>query len=166
MAESYIGEVRMAGFNFAPQGWAFCDGSLLSIAEFSVLFNLIGTTYGGNGTTTFALPDLRGRIAFHQGNGYVIGESAGSETVTLTTSQIPAHSHPFNAQSGAGTQPSPSGGVWAKSSLDQFSTGSPSGEMAATSLQSSGGSQPHDNLPPFLVVNYIISLFGVYPSQN
>jgi len=165
MSQPYVGEIRMVGFNFAPAGWALCDGQLLPISGYETLFNLIGTTYGGDGQSTFGLPDLQGRIPFHQGNGMVLGENGGSETVTLTMNEIPAHSHLLNGQSSAGSQSSPAGGVWAASSLDQFSTGAPTTSMAAL-LQQSGGGQPHDNMPPFLVVNFVISLFGIFPSQN
>ena len=165
MSQPYVGEIRMVGFNFAPAGWALCDGQLLPISGYETLFNLIGTTYGGDGQTTFGLPDLQSRIPFHQGNGMVLGENGGSETVTLTMNEIPAHSHLLEGQSGAGSQSSPAGGVWAASSLDQFSTGAPTTSMAAL-LQQSGGGQPHDNMPPFLVVNFVISLFGIFPSQN
>ncbi len=170
MSTPYIGEIRVVGFNFAPINWAPCDGRLLPISEYDALFNLLGTTYGGDGVNTFALPNLQGRIPLHQGSlggiPYIIGEFAGTETVTLTTNQIPAHAHTLNAQSGAGSQSSPSGGVWASSSLDQYSAASPTTQMSPTSLQNSGGSQPHENMPPFLCVNFVISLFGVYPSQN
>jgi microcystin-dependent protein len=166
MGQPFIGEIRMAGFNFAPQGWAFCDGSLLQISQNEALFNLIGTTYGGDGQTTFGLPNLQSRIPVHQGSGYVIGQMGGTETVTLTTGEIPAHSHPLKAQTAAGTQPGPAGGVWADSSLGQFSTGSAPATMAASSLQTSGGNHPHDNMPPFLAITFVISLFGVFPSQN
>lgn len=166
MSQPYVGEIRMVGFNFAPDGWAFCNGQLLAIADYETLFNLIGTTYGGDGQSTFGLPNLQGRIPLHQASGYVLGEIGGTETVTLTVSQIPAHLHTLRAQTGAGSQPSPSGGVWASSSLAQFSTGAPTATMAPTSLLNSGGNQPHDNIPPFLAVNFVISLFGVFPSQG
>jgi len=170
MSSPFIGEIRMGGWNFAPSGWAFCDGSLLSISEYEALFNLIGTTYGGNGQTTFGLPDLRGRIPIHQGtdpygNSRVIGSSGGTETVTLDLAQIPIHSHALNAQSASGTQPSPAGGVWAESPLGQFSTGSPASSMAP-SLEDSGGDQPHDNMSTFQAVTFVIALFGIFPSQN
>jgi microcystin-dependent protein len=165
MSEPYIGEIRMVGFNFAPNGWAFCDGSLLSISEYSTLFNLIGTTYGGDGQNTFALPDLSGRIPVHQGSSFVIGQRAGTEFVTLSVDELPAHSHALAAQSFEGTQPSPEHGFWAKSQLEQFSTSPPSATMAA-SLGNSGLDQAHYNMPTFQVVSYIIALFGVYPSQS
>lgn len=165
MSQPYIGEIRMVGFNFAPSGWAFCDGSLLSISEYSTLFNLIGTTYGGDGQTTFALPNLSGRIPVHQGSSFVIGQLAGTEFVTLSMDEMPAHSHSLAAWSGDGNQPSPEHGVWAKSRLEQFSTSPPSATMAA-SLQNSGLDQAHNNMPTFQVVSFIISLFGVFPSQS
>jgi len=166
MSQPYIGEIRMVGFNFAPVGWAFCNGQTLAISQYEALFNLIGTTYGGDGTTTFNLPNLQSRIPFAQGNSMVIGQISGSENVTLITNQIPAHNHTLAASSSAGGQPSPSGGLWAASTLDEFSTEAPTHTMAASTVLPAGGSQPHDNIPPFQVVNFVISLFGVYPSQN
>ncbi len=166
MSQPYVGEIRMVGFNFAPVGWAFCNGQTLTISQNEVLFNLIGTTYGGDGVTTFSLPDLRGRIPFHQGGSMIIGQTSGSENVTLTTSQIPAHNHILTASSASGTQSSPSGGLWATSTLDEFSTETPVHSMDPSTLVVTGGSQPHDNMPPFQVVNFIISLFGIFPSQN
>lgn len=166
MSNPYIGEIRMVGFNYAPQGWALCNGQLLSIAEYTALFQLLGTTYGGDGQNTFALPNLQGRIPFHQGNSYVIGQIAGSETATLTTTQLPAHTHPLAASSSAGTQATPTGGYWAQSSLGAYSTEAAANSMAATAIGNTGGSQPHDNMPPFLVINFVISLFGIFPTQN
>lgn len=164
MSQPYIGEIRMVGFNFAPVGWAFCDGSLQPISQNDALFNLIGTTYGGDGQNTFALPDLRSRIPIHMGNGYVIGENGGVETVTLITSQIPAHSHVPQSSSNAASQNSPANAVWAQTAAPQYSDLAPAAAMAAA--QSSGGSQPHNNLSPYLCVNFVISLFGVFPSQT
>jgi len=171
MATPYIGEIRMVGFNFAPAGWQLCQGQLLSISNFEALFNLIGTTYGGDGQNTFALPDLRSRIPIHQGTlaggpTYVIGEQSGTETVTITTNQMPQHNHLLNAQSANGNQPSPLGGVWAGSPLDQYSSGAPTTTMSASLVALSGGSQPHDNMPPYLCVNFAIALFGIYPSRS
>jgi len=166
MAEPYLGEIKMVGFTFAPRGWAFCDGSLLSIASNDALFSLLGTTYGGDGNTTFALPDLRGRIPFHQGNSLVLGQPGGSETVTLTANQLPAHAHGLSANSSAGTNSSPAGGFWAQSQLGEYSTTTPSHSMAPAAIGSTGGSQPHDNLPPFLTINFVIALEGIYPSQS
>ncbi|HYL76332.1 MAG TPA: tail fiber protein [Bryobacteraceae bacterium] len=166
MSSPFIGEIRMFGGNFAPQGWAFCNGALMAIDQNTALFQLIGTTYGGDGQTTFALPDLQSRIPLHVGPGFALGQSGGAETVTLTTSQMPAHSHVPLGNSSVGTQSSPANGVWAQSSLGEFSSAAPSSAMAPTAMGSSGGSQPHDNMMPFLAVNFILSLFGVFPSQS
>jgi microcystin-dependent protein len=170
MSEPFVGEVRMVGFNFAPVGWFLCDGQLLSISQNEVLFNLIGTIYGGDGQSTFALPNLQGRIPIHQGTSdqgtWVMGQSSGTETVTLSANEMPEHSHLLSANSGAGTQSSPSGGVWAESSLNQFSGGSATEQMAATSLGSSGSSQSHDNMPPYTCINFVIANVGIFPSQS
>lgn len=170
MSNPFIGEIRLTGFNFAPSGWAFCNGQLLAIAEFETLFNLIGTTYGGDGQATFALPDLQGRLPIHQGPGFTIGQRSGEETVTLTTSQIPSHIHLAQATSGGGGATSPANAVWAQTpQLPYHEPVSPSDPssvpMAADNVQVVGGSQAHDNLMPFLTLNFIISLFGIYPSQ-
>jgi microcystin-dependent protein len=173
MSDPYIGEIRMFAGNFAPAGWAFCDGSLQSIAENSTLFNLIGTTYGGDGINTFALPDLRSRVPIHLGsngvNTYVIGQSGGVEQVTLTVGQLPTHNHaPALASTATTGSSSPAGDVWANGpGIKQFSpVANANGTMATTTIPLQGGSQPHDNMLPFLAVSYIIALFGVYPSQN
>lgn len=167
MSQPYVGEIRMFAGNFAPVGWAFCNGALLPISENETLFNLIGTTYGGDGQNTFALPDLRSRVPIHVGPGFALGQAAGAESVTLTVSQIPAHSHVAQGQTAAGTQTSPSGNVWANSSLGEFDLGDPpDSTMDPAAIGSAGGSQPHDNMIPFLVINFIISLFGVFPSQS
>ena len=167
MSSPFIGEIRMFGGNFAPAGWAFCDGSLIPISENDALFQLIGTTYGGDGQTTFALPDLRSRVPIHVGPGFVLGQNGGVETVTLTTSQIPAHSHVPQGNSGAGTQVGPGNGIWASTSpsLNQYSNVAPSLNMDPGAIGLTGGSQPHDNMVPFLAVNFILSLFGIFPSQ-
>jgi microcystin-dependent protein len=162
----YVGEIRMFGVNFAPQGWAFCNGQLLPISEYSELFNLIGTTYGGDGVNTFALPNLQSRVPVHIGSGFVLGAIGGAETVTLTVAQIPAHTHIPSASSAAGTQASPANGVWAGSSSDVYSNTAPMTNMAANAIGSTGGSQPHDNMLPFLAVSFILSLFGIYPTQS
>jgi microcystin-dependent protein len=165
MANNFVGEIRMTGFSFAPVGWFLCNGQLLPISEYEVLFQLIGTTYGGDGQTTFALPNLQGRIPIHQGSGFVMGQLPGTETVTLTLSEIPAHAHALSAQTGTGNMPSPAGGVWAGSALEQFSTAAPTSSMAAL-LVNTGGDQPHSNLPPYLTVNFVIAWSGIFPSQN
>ena len=165
MGQPFVGEIRMFGGNFAPAGWAFCNGQLLPIAENETLFNLIGTTYGGDGQSTFALPDLRGRIPVHVGPGLILAQSGGTETVTLTVQQIPSHTHLAAAQPGNGTQASPGGGVWAQSNLNQYSANNANASMNPAALAATGGSQPHDNMMPFLAVSFIISLFGIFPSQ-
>lgn len=168
MAQPYVGEIRCFAGNFAPAGWMFCEGELLPISEYETLFNLIGTTYGGDGQSTFALPDLRGRTPIHMGNGFTLAETGGVETVTLTVSQIPAHSHTFlasNITSGGISDPA---GATVNSSLDIYADASapPSTPMNAGVVSSVGGSQPHDNFQPYLCLDWIISLFGIFPSQT
>jgi microcystin-dependent protein len=153
--------------NFAPAGWAFCNGALIPIDQNPTLFQLIGTTYGGDGINNFALPNLQSRVPVHAGPAFALGQSGGVETVTLTTSQIPAHSHVPQCTSGAGTQASPASGDWASPSAGTIYTdAAPSLVMDPAALGSAGGSQPHDNMIPFLVINFILSLFGVFPSQS
>jgi len=171
MSTPYIGEIRMVGFSFAPVDWAFCNGALMSISANSTLFNLIGTTYGGDGVNTFALPNLQSRVPIHMGTSragipYVIGQMAGEEQVTLTTSQIPAHNHTAQADSNSGTQTSPSNNVWAASSALPYSATAPTVAMAVPAVQNTGGNQPHDNMLPYLAINFIIALYGIYPSQS
>jgi microcystin-dependent protein len=170
MGQPYIGEIRMFAGNFAPVGWAFCQGQLLPISEYDTLFNLIGTTYGGDGQSTFALPNLASRVPMHTGasagSNYVIGQLAGEEQVTLTVNQIPAHSHVPQANSGAGSQTSPANNVWAGSTSLPYSGNAPTAGMAPQAIGLDGGSQPHDNMIPFVAINFIISLFGVYPTQS
>jgi microcystin-dependent protein len=166
MANPYVGEIRLFAGNFAPNGWAYCNGALLPISEYETLFQLIGTTYGGDGQTTFALPDLRSRIPIHQGSGFVIGQSAGTETVTLTVSQIPAHTHTMVASTGTSNTPNPANNLIGQSTqADVFFGDPPSGAMNTNAIGSVGGNQPHDNMMPFLCVGFIISLFGIYPAQ-
>ena len=156
----------MVGFNFAPNGWAFCNGATLAIDQFSTLFQLIGTTYGGDGQQTFQLPDLQGRIPVHQGGSSVIGAKAGTETVTLTSNQIPIHSHTALANDGTtgAASNSPAGNYWNKWSGSGF--GDPhTSTMSPATVSTVGGNQPHDNMPPFLAINFVISLFGIFPSQ-
>lgn len=167
MAQPYVGEIRMFAGNFAPAGWMLCEGQLLPISDNETLFNLIGTTYGGDGQSTFALPDLRGRIPLHQGNGFILAETGGVEEVTLTVSQIPAHSHPLLATSSPGSSGTPQGSVLAKTTTGfLYINESPTDTMAAQSVSNVGGSQPHDNFQPYLCVDFIISLFGIFPSQT
>ncbi|MCZ8523997.1 MULTISPECIES: phage tail protein [Paenibacillus] len=174
MSEPYIGEIRMFGGNFAPQGWAICNGQLLSIADNTALFSLIGTTYGGDGQSTFGLPDLRGRAPVHQGQNpvtrshFTMGQMSGVETVMLTQAQIPAHTHTVQAQKEPGTAGSPAGAVWAASAVNPYAApaGAPSGAMHPAAVAPAGGNQPHDNMMPYLAIQFIISLEGIYPSQN
>ncbi len=153
---------------FAPAGWMLCEGQLLPISDNETLFNLIGTTYGGDGQSTFALPDLRGRIPLHQGNRYTLAETGGVEEVTLTVSQIPSHSHALRASSGAGSQASPKDGVFAGHRDHKVfaNTQLPQGTLSTSTVNAVGGSQPHENFPPYLCVNFIISLFGIFPSPT
>jgi len=172
MSQPFIGEIRMFGGNFAPAGWALCDGQALAISENEALFALIGTTYGGDGLSTFNLPDLRGRGPVHQGtlNGgstYTLGEMAGVESVTLAVNQIPAHTHSAQGNSVGASSPSPAGGVWAAGAVVAAAPGaSANTTMNPNAVGQAGGSQPHDNMVPFLVINFIIALFGIFPPQN
>lgn len=167
MADPYIGEVRLFAGNFAPNGWAFCDGQTVPIAENTALFSLIGTTYGGDGQTTFVLPDLRGRVPVHQGNGFVAGQAGGSESVTLLVSQMPPHTHAMLASaSAASAAHGPSEVLGSSTAMRLYGTGTPTMAMDANAITPAGGGQPHENMPPFVALNYIISLFGIYPSQN
>ncbi|MBA5685480.1 phage tail protein [Rugamonas apoptosis] len=179
MAEPFVGEIRMFGGNFAPQGWAFCDGNLMPISENEALFALLGTTYGGDGETTFALPDLRGRVPIHQGsqdgNSYVLGQQGGSEEVTLMQNQVPAHTHLVGAS--AAVPPATGAGINVTSGVP-YVPASPGAKpklyagpgmpapMYPGAVAASGGSQPHNNMAPFLGVHFIISLFGIFPSQS
>jgi len=170
MSQCFLGEVRLAGFNFAPVGWAFCNGAIISIADNSALYALIGTTYGGDGQSTFGLPDLQGRIPLHQGNlaggsNYVIGQVGGVETVTVTSQQIPAHNHSLMASSTAASLNNPAnqtvGGVGI------YSNRAPGKSMNSAMVGfSQGGSLPHDNMQPYLALNWIIAMGGVFPTQG
>lgn len=167
MAQPYVGEIRMFAGNFAPSGWMFCEGQLLPISEYETLFNLIGTTYGGDGQSTFALPDLRGRLPMHFGNSFTLAETGGAETVTLTTAQIPAHTHVLLATSSLATQQNVSPNLLAEATLfNPYINTAPTTAMSPNAVSSTGGSQPHDNLQPYLCVDFIISLFGIFPSQT
>ncbi|HJQ34016.1 MAG TPA: phage tail protein [Pyrinomonadaceae bacterium] len=169
MAQPYVGEIRIFAGNFAPAGWMFCEGQLLPISENETLFQLIGTTYGGDGQSTFALPDLRGRVPIHQGNGFTLAENGGVESVTLTIQQIPGHTHPLLASSGNATDKAPSNLVAAASNIPNVSpygADAPVTTLNPQTITSSGGSQPHDNFQPYLCLNFIISLFGIFPSQT
>lgn len=171
MSSPYVGEIRMFGGNFAPAGWAFCNGALMPISENDTLFNLIGTTYGGDGQETFALPDLRGRLPIHMGTGSslstrVIGESGGVEAVTLTQNQIPNHSHAMLASNDIPTLSTPANNMPGQAAAKLYRGGNPTVQLDVQAVQGSGGSQPHTNIQPYLCVNFIISLFGIFPSQT
>ncbi|MFF5994927.1 tail fiber protein [Lysinibacillus sp. KU-BSD001] len=168
--EAYLGEIRLFAGDYAPQGWAFCNGQLLSIAENELLYALIGTTYGGDGQATFALPDYQSRVVMHQGtnsaNGmtYAMGQKGGTETVTLTTGQLPAHTHQAVAYNAEGATNSPLNNVWAKNM--QYSAQSSNGTMNPAIVSSVGNNQPHDNMMPYLTISYIIAVQGEFPPMN
>lgn len=166
MAQPYVGEIRMFAGNFAPSGWMFCEGQLLPISENETLFNLIGTTYGGDGQSTFALPDLRGRLPLHMDNDFILAEAGGVEEVTLIAGQIPAHSHPMMASNDIPTLSNPQNNVIGQAAAKLYRAGTPTVSLAPGSVASSGGSQPHTNFQPYLCVNFIISLFGIFPSPT
>lgn len=172
MGTPFLSEIRIFSFNFAPKGWAMCNGQFLPINQNQALFSLLGTTYGGNGQTTFALPDLRGRVPFHVGNGYVEGQAAGEEFHTLTLNEMPTHTHALtgnNAVVGAAnnsTAATPTSNFFANSGKNVFATGAPNAKMSPATVTNYGGSQPHENRSPFLVLNYCIALIGAFPSRN
>ena len=170
--QAFVGQIRMFAGNFAPAGWMFCEGQVLPIAEYETLFNLIGTTYGGDGISTFALPDLRGRVIVGPGQGsglsnYTLGQQGGSETVTLTTNQIPQHAHTALADSLPGSSDSPANLLPARypDAVPVYGANT-SGQMNVGGVLPSGGGQPHNNVKPYLAIRYIISLFGIYPTPN
>ena len=171
MAQPYVGEIRMFAGNFAPAGWMFCEGQQLPISENETLFQLIGTTYGGDGESTFALPDLRGRIPVHQGNGpsgvtYIQGESGGVESVTLTVLQTPSHNHSLLAANVPASESTPGNNLTATATKRFYASPTAPTQMAADMMSPTGGNQPHENLQPFLCINYIISLFGLFPNPT
>jgi microcystin-dependent protein len=178
MTDQFLGEIRPVGFLFAPQGWALCNGQLLPIQQNTALFSLLGTTYGGNGVNTFALPDLQARIPLHADHGagspglspVQLGEQVGSSSVTLTAANLAPHSHVPLAAQGPGATNSPAGAIWAMATLgrvvDQiYATSGGTAAMAASALGATGGGQPHNNMPPYLVINFVIALTGIYPSR-
>jgi microcystin-dependent protein len=173
MGEPYIGEIRMFGGNFAPAGWAMCDGQQIPISENDALFTLIGTTYGGDGQEVFNLPNLQSRIPIHAGKGpavsntYQLGEAAGVESVTLTTQQIPIHTHAIVGTSAIGSDANPAGNFLASSSsINAYAVFTPANAFASTALTPVGGSQPHENIMPYLCINFILSLYGIFPTQT
>ena len=167
MAQPYVGEIRMFAGNFAPAGWMFCEGQLLPISENETLFQLIGTTYGGDGESTFALPDLRGRLPMHQGNGFILAEAGGTEEVTLTAQQTPIHNHALVASGDNADQITGQNGVVANAvALSMYFTAPPDTALNSQTMTITGGSQPHTNFQPYLCVDFIISLFGIFPSPT
>lgn len=167
-SQPFVGEMCLFPYNFAPAGWAACEGQLLAIAEYETLFNLIGTTYGGDGQSTFGLPDLRGRVAIHQKSNYIIGELSGTENTLIASNNMPSHNHPLNVKSGSsGNSSTPAGNFIAFDSdgLKEYSN-TQNGAMNSSVVKNTGGSVPHNNLQPFLAMTYCISLFGVFPAQN
>src|SRR6266446_2801955 len=169
MAQPYVGEIRIFAGNFAPAGWMFCEGQLLPISENETLFQLIGTTYGGDGQSTFGLPDLRGRLPVHQGNGVILAEQAGVEEVTLTVNQIPAHSHPALGSSATASSNDPANNVCARTTVAgvfPYGTDNPLTPLSPQAIAPVGGSQPHTNFQPYLCINYIISMFGIFPPPS
>lgn len=166
MSEAFIAEIKIFSFNYPPKFWAQCNGQTLAIAQNQALFSLLGTTYGGNGQTTFALPDLRSRVPIHAGAGFALGQAAGEENHALTVSEMPAHTHTVTASSAAGTSPTPGGKTWAASTAQSYSSGSPDTTMNAASVANAGSSQPHNNMPPYSVLNFCIALQGIFPSRN
>ena len=172
MSEPFLAEIRLFPYNFAPRGWAFCQGQLLSISQNTALFALHGTTYGGNGQTTFALPDLRGRCSIHVGQGpglspYDLGQVGGTETVTLNTQQIAPHPHPANCLNGAGNQPAPTNNIWSSDlgGNKLYGTTKAAGTMAPNIIGPSGSGQAHNNIQPYLALNYCIALQGIFPQR-
>lgn len=171
MANPFLGEIRMFGFNFAPQGWALCNGQLLPISQNTALYSLLGTSYGGNGTSNFALPNLQSRVAVHQGEGaglssYPIGQEGGTETTTLLESQLPAHSHLVKVDNGAGSLERPAGHVLARSSTNLYAPTSDGLTLKPDAVTSTGSNKPFNNVQPYLVLNFCIVLVGIFPSRN
>lgn len=170
MSDPFVAEIRIFGFNFAPHGWAFCNGQLLPLSQNTALFSLLGTTYGGNGKTNFALPDLQGRAPMFYGQGpglslRDIGEQSGSETVTLLQTEMPAHSHSYNAANDSGVQPNPDGAVPTRIAAYNSDSAAP-GMMNAGAIAPAGGSQPHNNMQPYLGLNFCIALQGIFPPRS
>ncbi len=170
MATPYLSEIKIVSFSFAPKGWALCNGQLLAISQNQALFSLLGTTYGGDGVTTFQLPNLQGRIPVHIGSDpkgvhYDLGQAGGQPEVTLTTAEMPVHSHRAQGDSAAASSGSPAGNAWADSASNPYGP-SANTTMDAAIVSQAGEGQPHNNMPPYLVLNFVIALAGIFPSQN
>jgi microcystin-dependent protein len=167
VSDPYVGEIRIVSFNFAPRGWALCNGQVLPINQNTALFSLLGTQYGGNGTTNFSLPDLQARVPVHVGSNSVQGQSGGEAAHALTGVEIPGHTHGVAVATGTGTSINPNGAHWAGiKNVNPYSTASPSTTLGPSAIGNSGQGQPHDNMPPVLVVNYIIALVGIFPPRS
>ena len=166
MSTPFLGEIKLISWNFPPKGWAFCNGQFLPINQNQALFSILGTTYGGNGQTTFALPDLQNRVPMHTGDGHFLGEKAGEEAHTLTQSELPTHNHLPSCTDVVGTAATPSNNVWAGNSGSPYSDQAINAAMNAGNVAPAGGSQPHNNLSPYLTINFIIALQGLFPSRN
>jgi microcystin-dependent protein len=166
MGTPYLAEIRIVSFNFAPKGWALCNGQLLPINQNQALFALLGTTYGGDGVTTFALPNLQGRSPIHTGNGHVLGENGGEETHTLTVAEMAAHQHTAVATSATPSATSPAGGFWGNAGISTYSSNTPTATMAPQAVSAAGGGGSHPNLSPYSVLNFVIALQGIFPSRN
>jgi microcystin-dependent protein len=164
MTEPYIGQISIVSFNFAPQGWAACDGQVMPINQNQALYALLGTTYGGNGTTTFNLPDFRGRVPLHFGAGISLGGRSGEEMHTLSANEMPAHLHTVSASNADPNAPLPTGNVWP--AVTSGYAGTPDATMNPAALGTAGASQPHQNCQPYLVLNFVIALVGIFPSRN
>lgn len=168
MSDQYLGEMRWVAFNFPPKGWAFCNGQILAINQNQALFALLGTMYGGNGVTTFALPNLQGRVALHNGNGFTQGQVAGEPSHTLTLGEMASHTHAALAVGSPGNAAAALNNYWAGSTIgdSMYSTAAPDSAMIGGTVTVSGGSQPHNNMQPYLVLNLCIALVGIFPSRN
>lgn len=166
MSEPFMSEIKIISWNYAPRGWAFCNGQFMPINQNQALFSLLGTTYGGNGQTTFALPNLQGRVPIHMGNGHILGEAAGSSSVTVNIQQLPAHTHTMMATANAAAGDDATSNVLARAGLNMYGTPAGAAAMGPASISNVGGSQPHNNMMPYLALNFIIALQGIFPSQN
>jgi microcystin-dependent protein len=166
MSEPFLGEIKIISWNFPPKGWAFCNGALMQINQNQALFSILGTTYGGDGMRTFGLPNLQGRTPMHVGNGIVLGELGGETTHTLNISELPAHTHVPTGSSAGATISTPSGNLWSAQQTKPFTTAASNNSMKPACITTTGGNQPHENMSPYLVLNFIIALQGIFPSQN